>query len=78
VRNGADVPLPKDRETGRSAHTLVNVYREMLVHICREYPSLPDPRSLTMSEIRFFYEPLRESVLKPKPKQQPKPKRRGR
>lgn len=43
----------------------------MLIHICREYPGLPDPRTLTLSEIRFFYEPLRDHVLKP-----PKPSKK--
>jgi hypothetical protein len=34
----------------------------MLLQICRDYPGLPDPRSLTMSEIRFFYEGLRSEL----------------
>jgi len=53
----------------------------MLIHICREYRVLPDPRTLTMTEIRFYYEPLRDHVLKPKPKAKPtapRPRRRGR
>jgi len=43
----------------------------MLRQICRDYSSLPDPRTLTMSEIRFFYEGLRpefEELKKAKPK----------
>ncbi len=35
------------------------VYTEMLLQICRNYPGLPDARSLTNSEIRFFYEGIR-------------------
>jgi hypothetical protein len=35
------------------------VYGEMLLQICRDYPGLPDPRTLTACEIRFFYEGLR-------------------
>ena len=31
----------------------------MLIQICRDYPGLSDPRTLTMSEIRFFYDGLR-------------------
>ena len=36
----------------------------MLLQICRDYPGLPDPRTLTLSEIRFFYEGLRGELLK--------------
>lgn len=79
MRGGADVQLPRDRETGKSAHTLIPVYREMLLIICREYPGLPDPRTLRTSQIRFFYEPLRDHVLKPKKQPStPRPRKRGR
>lgn len=43
----------------------------MLLQICREYPGLPDPRTLSLTEIRFFYEGLRAELkrhTKPKPK----------
>lgn len=43
-------------------HTLPVVLREMLLQICREYPGLPDPRTLTATEIRFFYEGLRPEL----------------
>jgi hypothetical protein len=77
VRGGADTRLPTDRETGKSTHTMVNVYSDLLLHICRAYRVLPDPRTMTTSEIRFYFEGIRSS-LKPKPKQ-PSPKRpRGR
>jgi hypothetical protein len=52
-------------------HVYDNVYREMLVQICRDYPGLPDPRTLRAHEIRFFYEPLRAELIehsKPKKK----------
>lgn len=39
-----------------------NVYREMLLGICSFYPGLPDPRTLTLSEIRFFYDGMRDSL----------------
>lgn len=45
------------------------VYTEMLYQICRDYPGLPDPRTLRAREIRFFYEGLRaelEEHTKPK------------
>lgn len=36
----------------------------MLLQISRDYPSLPDPRTLTLTEIRFFYEGLRAELKK--------------
>jgi hypothetical protein len=53
VRGGAD------HKHGKGAHTLLTVHREMHLQICRDYPALPDPRTLTFSEIRYFYEGLR-------------------
>jgi hypothetical protein len=40
------------------------VYGEMLLQICMDYPSLPDPRTLKRHEIKFFYEGLRASLKK--------------
>lgn len=54
VRHGADATLP--------SHTLVPVYGEMLLQICRDYAGLPDPRTLTLDEIEFFYEGLRAEL----------------
>ena len=62
VRKGEDAELPRHRETGKSSHTLLPVYSEMLLQICRDYPSLPNPRSLTLSEIRFFYNGSRNTL----------------
>lgn len=62
MRSGADARLPNDRQTGRSAHTFLPVYLEMFMQICREYRSLPDPKALTASEIRLFYEALRPEL----------------
>jgi hypothetical protein len=31
----------------------------MLLQVSREYSGLPDPRSLTLAEIRFFYDGMR-------------------
>lgn len=53
MRGGSDVRI------GKGAHKLFNVHREMLLQVCRDYPGLPDPRTLTFAEIRFFYEGLR-------------------
>lgn len=60
VRNGGDAQLSSAAAT----------YKEMLLQICRDYPGLPDPRTLTMAEIVFFYEGLRpelQKYTKPKP-----------
>ena len=45
-------------------HTRANVYREMILQICLDYPGLPDVRTLSGSQIRFFYEGIRESLKK--------------
>jgi len=40
----------------------VAVYTEMLLQVSREYPGIPDPRTMTMEEIRFFYDGLRHDL----------------
>ena len=62
MRHGEDERLPRDRETGYLRHTTIPVHTEMLLQVCRDYPGLPDPRTLTLTEIRFFYEGLREEL----------------
>lgn len=48
----------------------------MLLQVARDYAGLPDPRSLTLSEIRFFYEALRPELKKhSRPGAGPKPPR---
>ena len=64
MRKGANEKLPRDRGTNAPRHTLHAVYGEMLLQICRDYSGLPDPRTLAMAEIRFFYEGLRPELLK--------------
>ncbi len=47
------------------------VYTEMFYQICRDYSTLPDIRTITASEIRFFYNGLRAELrehTKPKGK----------
>jgi hypothetical protein len=58
VRHGVDEKLTRGR------HRIVAVYSEMLLQVSREYPGLPDPRTMTLAEIRFFYEGLRYSLHK--------------
>lgn len=45
-------------------HNARAVYAEMLLQICRDYPGLPDPRTLTVDEIVFFYNGLRTELKK--------------
>lgn len=54
VRKGKDVTLPD--------HTPRAVYSEMILQIARDYPGIPDVRTLALSEIRFFYEGLRHEL----------------
>jgi len=62
VRNGVDVRLPYDARFGGVCNTATAVYGEMLLQICRDYASLPDPRSLPVSAIVFFYDGLRPEL----------------
>jgi hypothetical protein len=64
VRSGADVRLPNDAKTRRVEHNAANVYGEMLLQCCIDYSALPDPRSLTVDEIIFFYDGLRATLRK--------------
>lgn len=56
VRHGQDEKL--------SENTFYNVYTEMFFQICRDYPGLPDPRTLTLSQIKFFYDGVRDELKK--------------
>jgi hypothetical protein len=75
VRGGKDAYLPKLEETplreGTAGHKAAAVYREMLLQICRDYAGLPDPRTLSMSEIRFFYEGVRHEIREATKPRQP-------
>ncbi len=54
MRNGADARLSSAAST----------YREMLLQVARDYPGLPDPRTLAVTEIVFFYDGLRPELKK--------------
>lgn len=58
VRHGEDAKIPKGE------HTFIPVYTEMLLQVCFGYPGLPDVRTLTIQEIRFFYDGLRSTLKK--------------
>jgi len=49
---------------GDRGGTFAEVYGVMLLQICRDYPGLPDPRTLRATEIRFFYDGLRAELTK--------------
>lgn len=49
----------QDEKHAKGGHTFLPVHTEMLYQVCRDYPGLPDPRTLRAFEIRFFYEGLR-------------------
>jgi hypothetical protein len=36
----------------------------MLLQVAREYPGCPDPRTMTLEEIRFFYNGIRGELIK--------------
>lgn len=55
---GADFKIPK------KGHTFTPVYTAMFVQICRDFSTLPDPRTLKASEIRWFYESLRPELIR--------------
>lgn len=72
VRGGGDTILRAHGDD--PGHKLRRVYGEMLLQVCRDYPGLPDPRTLSLSEIRFYYEGLRAELrehTKPKPQAAP-------
>ncbi len=62
MRSGADARLSRDKETGAATHTAPVVYREMLRQVCRDYASIPDPRTLSLEDIVFFYDGLRREL----------------
>jgi hypothetical protein len=64
VRSGADTRLPRARESNATVHVAPVVYREMLLQICRDYAGLPDPRTLSIDDILFFYDGLRPELRK--------------
>lgn len=58
IRHGGEWKHPK------RGHVINLVYTEMLLQICRDYPGLPDPRTLRFREIKFFYNGLRAELIK--------------
>lgn len=54
MRSGADARLSSAKAT----------YGEMLLQCARDYPGLPDARTLSLPELVFFYEGLRPELRK--------------
>lgn len=64
VRAGEDFAHPPDRETRAPNHLFPIVYSEVLLQIARDYPGAPDVRTLSAADLRFFYEGLREDLIR--------------
>lgn len=62
VREGMSCFLPPDLDTRREIHTLPTVMGEMILQICSDYPGIPDYRTMTLDQIEWFYNGLRESL----------------
>ncbi len=58
IRRGENEKLKK------GANVFDVVYGEMLLQICRDYPGLPDARTLKAHEILFFYNGLSPELRK--------------
>lgn len=82
MRNGADArqPIALAQGLGLSGGAKAT-YAEMLLQAARDYPGLPDPRTLSLGEIVFFYNGLRPELIKHTARAAapaPAPKRRAR
>ena len=64
MRNGVDARL----KTG------AGTWREMLLQIARDYPGLPDARTLTIPEVLFFYNGVRDELKRYTRPKEPPPK----
>lgn len=58
VSKGEDFVIPRSR----GGHNFATVYTEMMLQILRDYSGLPDVRTLTVTQIRFFYDGLRPEL----------------
>ena len=58
VRHGIDEPFPD------GDNIFYNVYNQMLLQVARDYPGLPDARTLKAREILYFYNGLRSELIK--------------
>jgi len=62
VRRGENVIL-EPTANGEPMHTRANVVTEMFLQICMRYSGLPDPRTLDLDEIEFFYDGIRAQLI---------------
>lgn len=63
VRGGTLTKLARDGHTGIRMHTLPRVYGIMMLTIAMEYAGCPDVRTMTLSEIRYFYNGIRRQLM---------------
>ena len=59
ILKGAEVNFKRDNKGGLHRLRRLEVYSHMLLTIISRYPSLPDYRTLSSNDIRFFYNGLR-------------------
>ena len=63
MADGGNWCYPPDRD-GLPQHTVLTVYKSAILEICRDFSGLPDVRSMTMSQIRWFYDLIRPTLIK--------------
>lgn len=73
VRSGRDAYDMTDGTTrrtaqqaieGRTTHTTIRAYQEMLFQITLDYASLPNPLEMNLATLVFFYEGRRHALHK--------------
>lgn len=62
VIRGDDKKPPREKRF--DTNTAPVVYGMMLAQVCRDYAGLPDPRTLTVEQILWFYDWLRPELKK--------------
>lgn len=66
MHNGEEGPIiGRDKDHNPiNANRMLSVLLVMYAQVLREYPSLPPVESLTLGEVRFFYDKLRPELLR--------------
>lgn len=60
----ASLIVERGKNGSRGVHTRgVGGIQAMLVQICRDYATLPPFETITVGQIRFFYEALRHELM---------------
>lgn len=50
-------------KNGEQRHNRINVYGEMMLQVAMTYRSAPDVRTMTLDEIEFFYNGIRDVLI---------------